>query len=340
MPKYSLNPGTLMDETRNEPRGRRILHISLAVLLAAGFVILYFWIYTSVLKWDLPRTAMLKRKAAAWEARIEVLDSRLQLYERTLSGIEQRDDEVYRSIYGLGAIPDEVKHAGLGGMNRYAAFDALGGHSSLGWSVRRLDDLTKRAYIQSKALDEVGQLAREAGDMIACVPSVPPLLPDASKVHLSSGFGLREDPVYGGGEHHGGQDFATATGTPVYATGDGVVVSASFQFSGYGNEVVIDHGFGYQTRYAHLHTIIINEGMKVKRGEQIGTVGATGKVTGSHLHYEVIYQGNRVNPMNFMDFNMPLDEYRAMVDKRREDSPVGKRSSTTELLRRRRNGNG
>ena len=104
--------------------------------------------------------------------------------------------------------------------------------------------------------------------------------------------------------------------------------------------MVIDHGFGYQTRYAHLHTIIIAEGMKVRRGEQIGTVGATGKVTGSHLHYEVVYQGNRVNPMNFMDFNMPLDEYRAMIDKRKEDSPVGKRSSTTELLRRRRNGDG
>ena len=176
--------------------------------------------------------------------------------------------------------------------------------------------------------------------MISCVPSVPPLLPDASKVNLSSGFGMREDPVYGGGEFHSGQDFATAKGTPVYATGDGVIQSARFQFSGYGNEIVIDHGYGYQTRYAHLNTIIVNEGMKVRRGEQIGTVGATGKVTGSHLHYEVIYQGNRVNPMNFMDFNMSLEEFRAMTGKRREDSPVGKRSSTTELLRRRRNGNG
>lgn len=340
MSKYVLNPETLLYEAHDEPRGLRILRVSLAVLLAAGFVLLYFWLYTSVLHWDLPRTAILKRRAAAWEAKMDVLDSRLALYERTLSGIEQRDDEVYRSIYGLGAIPDEVKNAGLGGINRYAEIDLLGTHSSLGWSVRRLDNLTKRAYIQSKALDEVSQLSREAGDMISCVPSVPPLLPDASRVHLSSGFGLREDPVYGGAEAHGGQDFATATGTPVYATGDGQVVSAQFQFSGYGNEIVIDHGYGYQTRYAHLNTIIINEGMKVKRGEQIGTVGATGKVTGAHLHYEVIYQGNKVNPMNFMDFNMPLDEYRAMVDKRREDSPVGKRSSTTELLRRRRNGDG
>ena len=338
MPKYSLNPDTLLYEERDEPRYLKPVRIAVATLLAAGFVMLYFWIYTSVLHWELPRTAMLRREAAAWEAKMAVLDSRLDLYERTLTGIEQRDDEVYRSIYGLGAIPDEVKRAGLGGVNRYAAFDSLGGRSSLGWTVRRLDNLTKRAYLQSKALDEVGQLSREAGDMISCVPSVPPLLPDAVKVKLSSGFGYRTDPVYGGAENHLGQDFATAKGTPVYATGDGVVVSARFQFSGYGNEIVIDHGFGYKTRYAHLNTIIIGEGMKVRRGEQIGTVGTSGKVTGAHLHYEVIYQNNRVNPMNFMDFNMPLEEYRAMVDKRREDSPVGKRSSTTELLRRRRNG--
>ncbi|MCR4859432.1 MAG: M23 family metallopeptidase [Bacteroidales bacterium] len=340
MPKYIFNPETLLYEVKDEPRYLRPVRIVVGLVLAAGFVFLYFWLYTSVFHWELPRTAMLHRRAAAWEARMEVMGSRLDLYERTLSGIEQRDDEVYRSIYGLGVIPDEVKNSGLGGINRYAELDALGTRSSLSGSVRRVDHLLKRTYIQSKALDEVGQLAREAGDMIACVPSVPPLLPDASKVLLSSGFGYRTDPVYGGGENHGGQDFATATGTPVYSTGDGKVVSAQFQFSGYGNEIVIDHGYGYQTRYAHLNTIIVSEGMKVKRGEQIGTVGATGKVTGAHLHYEVIYQGNRLDPMNFMDFNMPLDEYRAMTGKRREDSPVGKRSSTTELLRRRRNGNG
>lgn len=339
MPKYVFNPDTLLYEETEEPKYLKHIRIVVATLVAAGCVFLYFWLYTSVFHWDLPRTAMLKRRAAAWEAKMEVLESRLNLYERTLTGIEQRDDEVYRSIYGLGAIPDEVKNAGLGGINRYAEIDRLGAGSSLGLSVHWLDNLTKRAYIQGTALDEVGQIAREAGDMLSCVPSVPPLLPDHSKVHLSSGFGYRTDPVFGGGEAHGGQDMATATGTPVYATGDGTVVKASFQFNGYGNEIVIDHGYGYQTRYAHLSVIIVSEGMHVKRGEQIGNVGSTGKSTGPHLHYEVVYRGNRVNPMNFMDFNMPLDEYRSMIASRKEDSPIGKKSSTTELLRRRRTGN-
>lgn len=340
MPKYVLNPDTLLYEVREEPKYLKHFRIVAAVLGAAACVLLYFWLYIYVFKWELPRTAILKRRAATWEAKMEVLRSRLDLYEYTLTGIEQRDDEVYRSIYGLGAVPDAVKHSGLGGIHRYAELDRLGTNSSLGWSVRRLDDLTKRVYIQDKALDEVGQLSREAGDMLSCVPSVPPLLPDRNKVHLSSGFGYRTDPVYGGVENHGGQDMSCSTGTPVYATGDGVVVQAEFKSNGYGNQIVIDHGFGYQTRYAHLSVITVVDGMHIKRGEQIGNVGSTGKSTGPHLHYEVVYRGNRVNPMNYMDFNMPMDEYRAMISTRREDSPVGKRSSTTELLRRRNGRNG
>ena len=340
MSKYILNPETLLYEKREEPRYLRPLRVTVAVLVAAGFVFVYFWLYTAVFHWDLPRTAMLKRRAAAWEARMEVLSNRLDLYDRVLTGIEQRDDEVYRSIYGLGEIPDEVKNSGLGGINRYAELDVLGKNSSLGWTVRRMDHLTKRAYIQGKALDEVSGLARTAGDMLACVPSVPPVLPDPNVVHLSSSFGYRTDPVYGGGELHGGQDMAGATGTPVYATGDGVVVMTEHSRSGYGNQIIIDHGYGYQTRYAHLSLISVVEGMQVRRGEQIGSIGSTGKSTGPHLHYEVVYRDTRVNPMNFMDFNMPLDEYRAMIGTRKEESPVGKRTSTTELLRRSKKGNG
>ena len=341
MPKYVLNPETLLYEEQEDPKYLKPLRLSAAVLAAAGFVFLYFWLYTAVFHWDLPRTAVLKRRVAEWEARMEVLSNRLDLYDRTLTGIEQRDDEVYRSIYGLGEIPDEVKNSGLGGVNRYAEVDQLGTNSSLGWLVRRLDNLTKRAYIQGKSMDEVGMLARTAGDMLACVPSVPPVVPDHNEVYLSSGFGYRTDPVFGGGEAHGGQDIAAAYGTPVYATGDGVVSMSEYNANGYGKQVVIDHGYGYQTRYAHLSVISVEVGSKIKRGEQIGNVGSTGKSTGPHLHYEVVYRGTRVNPRNYMDFDMPLDEYRAMLGfVKEESSTAGKRTSTTELLRRSKHGNG
>ena len=124
-------------------------------------------------------------------------------------------------------------------------------------------------------------------------------------------------------------------GSPVYAVGDGVVEKAEIKFSGYGNEIIIDHGFGYKTRYAHLNTIEIAPGMKVSRGEKIGTVGNSGKSTGSHLHYEVLYRDGRANPMNYMDLTIPEEEYRSMIDKRSEESVRGKKLSTSELLKKR-----
>ncbi len=334
MPKYVFNPETLMYEARSEPKYVKHIRVALLSVLALGLVVMYFWLYLSVFHFELPRTAALKRRHAEWEAKMNLMDRQLDIYEQTLTGIEQRDDDVYRSIYGLNPIPEQVRNSGLEGVNRYAELDRLGANSHLRRAVRRLDDLTKRAYVRSKSLDEVGDLSRKAGDMISCVPNVPPILPAPGTYRLSSSFGYRIDPVYGGGERHGGQDFATRTGTPVYVTGDGVVEKTGMHLWGYGNEIVIDHGYGYQTRYAHLNTIEVAPGMKLHRGDRIGTVGNTGKSTGAHLHYEVIYKGNRVNPMNFLDMNMPEDEYRAMIERRSEDARASATMSTMELLRR------
>ena len=336
MPKYVYNEETMLYEEHQEPKSKRPVTIGAMIVVCLGLVCLYFWLYTSVLGWDLPKTSILKKHHAEWEARMELVDRQLDLYDQTLAGIEDRDDDVYRSIYGLAEIPDEIKNAGFGGVNRYEYLDRFGAAPDLKDAIRRIDVLTKRTYVQSKALDEVALVSGQAGDMLSCVPSVPPILPDKTTYHLSSGFGGRRDPVYGGYEYHTGQDFATNRGNPVYATGDGVVEVAHAQFRGYGNEIVINHGYGYKTRYAHLNTIEVKEGMKVVRGERIGTVGSTGKSTGPHLHYEVEYRGNRTNPMKYMDLSMPLDEYKAMTEKRNADLAKDKKSSTTELLRRRR----
>ena len=149
--------------------------------------------------------------------------------------------------------------------------------------------------------------------MASCIPAIPPISPAKGNYRLSSTFGTREDPVYGGIRRHEGNDFAAKTGTPVYATGDGVVDQVSFGYHGYGNIIVIDHGFGYKTRYAHLHSINVVEGMKIHRGECIGAVGRTGKATGSHLHYEVRYKGDPVNPANFYDLDMSPEEFATMI---------------------------
>ena len=338
MAKYVLNSETL--GSRPAPRLPRPLRIVLLVLLGAGLVALYFWIYLAVLGLDLPKTAYLKRRHASLEARINVLNSELDQSERALYGIERRDDGVYRSIYGLSPIPEEVKGSGLEGVNRYAELERLGANSELRRAVLRTDALMKRVYVNSKSLDEVYQAAVESGDMISCVPNVPPILPKKGTFYLSSSFGYRSDPLYGDSRRHQGQDFASTIGNPVYATGDAVVEKVTYQHRGYGNEIVLDHGYGYETRYAHLNTIEVAEGMKVHRGDRIGTVGNTGKSTGPHLHYEVVYRGGRVNPMNYMDINMPVEEYEAMVNRRREAYRDERTTSTMELLRKGRAENG
>lgn len=301
---------------------------------AVGLVCLYFWIYTSVLGMELPKTAFLKRRNAEWQARTNLFQRRMDKCEQTLAGIEDRDEDVYRSIYGLSVIPEELKQPSASAQYPWAAGRPSAGIRN---GVARLDTLVRRTYIQSKSLDEVGLIARQTGDMISCVPAVPPIFPDFSTFNLSSPFGFRNDPVYGGTRFHSGQDFAADRGTPVYASGDGVVEKAECKFTGYGNEIVINHGYGYKSRYAHLNTMEVAEGMKVHRGERIGTIGNSGKSTGTHLHYEIEYRDNKVDPMTYMDIHMAQDEYQSMIDTRREESPNGKRSSTSELIRKRSN---
>lgn len=308
------------------------------VLASCGMVLFYIWLYISVLKLELPGTVLLKKQNAEWQSRIEVIDMQLDMYERTLRGIEERDDNVYRSIYGLNCIPEELKMSGLGDESKYRKYEEKGVDTSLVNTIKRVDQLLKRSYVQSKSFDEIALLNKNAGDMVSCVPSVPPICPSPGQFHLSSRFGARRDPVFKYRRFHAGVDFAARKGFPVYATGDGVVTKVSTKFRGYGNEIIIDHGFGYKTRYAHLSLIEITVGMKIRRGERIGAVGSTGKSTGPHLHYEVIYMGKPVNPLNYMDLAMNTPEFQAMVEQREDESPRSRRTTTSELLRRRRTG--
>ena len=156
--------------------------------------------------------------------------------------------------------------------------------------------------------------------MASCIPAIPPLMTDPGTYRLSSPFGYRSDPLNGTTRMHTGMDFACQPGNSVYATGDGVVEKVRFELFGYGNSVMIDHGFGYKTRYAHMKSIYVTEGMKIKRGECIGETGKSGRVSGPHLHYEVFYRNNFVNPSNYMDLGMSVEEYKQLVDKTAAES--------------------
>ena len=311
--KYVLNPRTLAYEVKKRSKKMRVIR-SVALLAASvALAVFYFWIYTSVFGLELPKTLMLKKKNAEWHSKLEVLNIQLDRYDEALVALQMRDDDIYRSIFGMHEIPAEVRNAGFGGVNRYEYLEGVDPSGSLKNTVMRLDVLTKKSYVQSKSFDEVAQLSKRAGDMASCIPAIPPVVPDKKIYRLSSSFGFRRDPFTGRSKRHSGVDFALKPGNPIYASGDGVVESVKFEFFGYGNSVLIDHGFGYKTRYAHLKSICVSEGMKIKRGECIGESGNSGRSSGPHLHYEVIYKDKHVNPANYFDLEITPGEYATMV---------------------------
>ncbi len=317
---YTLNPRTLLYEVKKRSRKSRIVRSAALLAVSLCMTALYFWIYTSVLGLEPPKTLILKKQNAEWCSKVELMNRQLDRYDEALSSLQMRDDDIYRSIFGMDEIPSEVRNAGFGGVNRYAHYDGADPDGLLRSTAVRLDVLTKKTYIQSRSFDEVALLSKRAGDMASCIPAIPPINPDPNKYRFSSSFGYRPDPKSGRTAYHKGVDFALDTGNPVYATGDGVVESVEFEFFGYGNNVVIDHGFGYKTRYAHLKSIGLVEGMKVKRGECIGLSGNSGKSTGPHLHYEVIYKNKNVNPANYYDLTITPDEYATMVQNTADQS--------------------
>ncbi len=318
--KYILNPETLLYEESSLPRKERFIRLGIAFLVSVVMAVLYFWIYIGVLGFDPPKTALLKKKNAVWSTRMEMLNYNMDRHESALRDLDMRNEDIYRTIFGMNPIPEEVLNAGFGGVNRYSFLDGVGTNDILKNTYIRMDILTKRTYVESKSYDEVYNLSRQAGDMASCIPAIPPIVPEKGNYHVSSSFGGRRDPFHGGWIQHTGIDFSMKKGNPVYATGDGVVEAVLFQFYGYGNQVVINHGFGYKTRYAHLNTVTVVEGMKIERGDQLGEVGNTGRSTGPHLHYEVIYKDRPVNPNNFLDLEMTSEEYKSMVRRRETES--------------------
>ena len=302
--KYVMNPRTLMAELREE--GSKGWWKWLLVLLSGILVLLlYIWISVSILGADLPKTAILKRRNADWSIRMDRMAGLLDRCEEQLAMLEVRDNKIYRSVYGMDEIPSAVRLSGFGGENRYTDLEG----TALRGIVNRLDVLEKRAYIQSRSFDDVAMLQKTAGDMAAHIPAIPPMSTEAGSFHLSSPFGYRSDPLLGYQKRHTGMDFACPPGNPIYATGDGVVIKVAHERKGYGNHVEIDHGFGYKTRYAHMSEIAVEQGQNVTRGDYLGLSGRSGRVTGPHLHYEVLYRKDYVNPALYMDLDIAPKDY-------------------------------
>jgi len=309
--KYHYNSKTLRFEPYREKwpsRAFRIAFNLMAGMLFATLVLLISYRYL-----DSPKEKRLRRELELTGSQLKVLENQLGQMEQVISDLENRDDQIYRALFAAEPISSEVRNSGSSGLNRYDRFKGLLLNELLTEATQKMDQLRKRAYVQSRSYDDLWGLIKNKNEMIRSIPSIIPLdLRDLERI--TSGYGYRIDPIYRTSKFHAGMDFVAEMGSPVYATGNGVVVGASHETGGYGNCVRIQHGFGYETLYGHLMSISVQQGTRVARGQKIGLLGSTGKSTGPHLHYEVAYQGQTVNPVYFYYSDISPKEYAKLVE--------------------------
>ena len=271
-----------------------------------GFLIFVLLINTSY--FETPKDKIQAREIEVLQLNYKLLNKKLDLMNEVLAAVENRDNNIYRIYFNTSPISDEERKAGFGGVNRYK--DLLGYNNSelIENTTKRVDILTKELVIQSKSLDDIVVLAKQKEKLLAAIPAIQPVKNEDLK-HMASGYGYRSDPFTKIKKFHYGMDFTSKTGTPIYATGDGVVYKADASLSGYGNHIEINHGYGYKTLYAHLSKYNCKPGQKVKRGDLIGYVGSTGRSQAPHLHYEVLKKGVKVNTLNFYYGSISTKEY-------------------------------
>ncbi|MBQ8957764.1 MAG: M23 family metallopeptidase [Bacteroidales bacterium] len=303
---YIFNQLTQNFEVLEMSRSKKVLRFILIFLAVLGiafvFAVLLFTFFKS------PKEKSQTRELEYMKLQYEILDDRLNQMELLVSDLEQRDNDLYRVMFEADPIPSSVRKSGFSDADRYAD---LFGYMNSGQVVnarRKLDIIASQLYNQSISYDTLFALARNKSDMLAHIPAIFPLKETEIK-YISSYFGHRPDPIYKIEKFHSGMDFSSTLGTEAYATGDGVVFDVEKNAWGYGNMVIIDHGYGYKTRYAHLQKPAVRKGQKVKRGQVIGYIGSTGKATGVHLHYEVLKNDVQIDPINFFYSDLTPDEY-------------------------------
>ena len=268
---------------------------------------------------DTPKEIVQAREIDNYELQLKVLNKKLEQVESTLANIEKRDNNLYRVYFEASPIPEDQRRAGFGGVNRYDYLEGFESSDVIVNTTERLDILTKELVIQSKSLDEIELLAKNNESLLTSIPAIQPVSSSDLK-RMASGYGYRIDPFTKKRTMHWGMDFSAKTGTPIYATGDGTIARADARAVGFGNHVRIDHGFGYVSIYAHMDKIVVRRGNKVKRGDLIGYVGNTGRSVAPHLHYEIVKDGRKINPINFYSGSLSPIEFEELVNQASQEN--------------------
>ena len=309
--KYYYDTENLAYRKIKPKKGQKLGVIALFLLASGLFGFLCFVILINTPFFETPKDRLQAREIENMKINYALLNKKMDQVDEVLESVAERDNNLYRVFFNSSPIPEEQRKAGFGGVNRYKALEGYDNSELVVSTTKRVDVISKELVIQSKSLDEILKLAKEKEKLLVAIPAIQPVKNENLK-SMASGFGYRSDPFTKIRKFHAGMDFSAKTGTPIYATGDGVVERADNTASGYGNHIVIRHGFGYETLYGHLSKYKVRAGQKVKRGDVIGYVGSTGRSEAPHLHYEVHKNGEVVNPLNFYYGNMSAAEFAAI----------------------------
>jgi len=308
--KYIYNAETLSYEKVTRSTGQKIKRSMLllvpGVLVAVGAYLLISPFYKS------QKEISLERKNQQLITQYEIVNHQANAISQALQDIQYRDDNIYRVMLEADPVAEPLRQAGIGGTKRYRDLESFANAGLVIDTRNRLDKLEKQLAVQSESFDEVVKLAATKEDMLASIPSVQPVANKDLK-RMASGFGMRLHPIHKIQKFHEGMDFTAPTGTEIYATGNGTITFADYKSNGFGIHVVIDHGYGYETVYAHMSQVKVRKGQKISRGDVIGLVGNTGLSAGPHLHYEVHKGGEAVNPANFYFNDLSPEEYEKML---------------------------
>lgn len=309
--KYIFNPQTLEYEEYKTSRKKKFWNVVLYLLSTSATA--FIMVILIQIFFGSPRERMQSREIEYLKLQYDIMNDKIDNLDLLLTELEDRDDNIYRVIFEAEPIPSSIRKAGYGGSNRYVALDGYVNSDLVISTAKRIDILSSQLYVQSKSFDEIFKMAKNKSEMLSCIPAIMPVK-GTDIYRISSHYGHRTDPFYKVTKFHGGIDFSGPVGTGIYATGDGVVSMVEQNKRGYGNNIIIDHGYGYKTRYAHLHSFSVKKGDKVQRGQEIGKMGNTGKSTAPHLHYEVIKNKKTVNPIHFFFNDITPEEYDKILE--------------------------
>lgn len=310
-PKYKFNPESLsFDKIRLGAKAiflRALAYVVASVLIGIVLNFLYGIFF------DTPKEKALKREISQMTLQYELVHREMGDLEKVIVHLQETDDNLYRTVFGAEPIQSTQRQGGVGGVNRYSELEGFSNSRIVIETAKKLDEIRKQVYVQSKSFDDLIILAKKKEDMLR---SIPAIIPIATKdlTRIASGFGLRIHPVYKISKFHAGMDFTSPMGTEVYASGDGTIESVLSSKRGMGNYIVINHGFGYSSVYAHLDRFNVRAGQKVHRGDVIGYVGNSGMSVAPHLHYEIKLNNVNVDPVNYFFNDLTAAEYEAMIE--------------------------